>query len=107
MNTAEMIEVTDRDYKPNREEILSYPSRTFSEDIGEYILKFKENDDLQAALKEMWEWDRMLVSGRNKEALTSYQDWEYLSMSGSCVRENIYRIGKIIYRNFLASTEAK
>ena len=104
MNTAEMIEVTDRDYKPSREEILSYPSRTFSEDIGEYILKFKENDDLQAALKATWDWDRDLIRYRVRREAPA---WDMVITEGDCMKELIYKLGKIVYSNFLDSTEAK
>ena len=101
MNTAEMIEVTDRDYKPSREEILSYPSRTFSEDIGEYILKFKENDDLQKELRETYEWDRMMVSN---DWISPKRDWQQTVTHGDCMKERIYRLGCIVYKNFLEST---
>ena len=105
MNTAEMIEVTDRDYKPSRDEILGYPSRTFSEDIADYILKLKDNDDLKEALKNMWEWDRDMVAGRVH--VGSYKEWQHLTRAGGCVRELIFQIGAIVYANFLANTEAK
>lgn len=103
MNTAVEIEVvTDKDYRPGRDEILSYPTKTFSEDIAEYILKLKDNDDLQVALRNMWEWDRDMVAGR--VVTKSYQEWRHLVMAGNCVREQIYQIGAIVYANFLENT---
>ena len=102
MNTAE---ITDKDYRPSRDEVLGYSQKEFSQDISNYILKLKDNEDLKLALLKAWEWDRDLVIGRLPSA--KRPDWKLTVTSGDCMKELIYKLGCIVYANFLAHTEAE